>query len=92
MGVVLIICPQSGKEVTTGIEIDGASFSQLPDVIVRSLCPDCGSHHAWWTHEARLQKSAEMVARDRAASLRRFAQVEEQNDPLPNDASAHQPP
>jgi hypothetical protein len=34
--------------------MDQKSFGQLPEILVRSHCPDCGMQHAWWTREAKL--------------------------------------
>ena len=31
MGVLKVRCPETGREVSTGIEIDSASFASLPD-------------------------------------------------------------
>jgi len=59
MGNVVIVCPHSGREISTGIEMDAESFGKLPDVAVRSRCPDCGMQHAWWTREAKLQDGGE---------------------------------
>jgi hypothetical protein len=59
MGIVIIVCPHTGRDVSTGIEIDEASFRKLPDVLVRSRCPQCGMQHAWWTREARLEAGGE---------------------------------
>jgi hypothetical protein len=56
MGVVTIRCPNTGRDVTTGIETDSASFSQLPDVLARSRCPMCELDHSWWKREARLME------------------------------------
>jgi hypothetical protein len=58
MGIVIITCPHSHEEISTGIEMDEASFSKLPDVVVRSHCPRCGMQHAWWTREAKLIEEA----------------------------------
>ena len=63
VGIVVILCPHSGQEISTGIEIDEASFRKLPDVLVRSRCPQCGMQHAWWTREAKLETSGEMALR-----------------------------
>jgi len=30
--VVMVRCPNTGRELSTGIEMDAATFSQLPDV------------------------------------------------------------
>jgi hypothetical protein len=54
MGLVVISCPHTGREVSTGIEMDEATFRQLPDVLLRTHCPHCDMQHAWWPREARL--------------------------------------
>jgi hypothetical protein len=54
MGVVTIRCPNTGRDVTTGIETDEANFQLFPDVLSRSHCPMCGLDHSWWKREARL--------------------------------------
>jgi hypothetical protein len=54
MGVIVIRCPHSGEDVSTGIEMDEASFAKLPDILVRSYCSSCDLQHAWWPRESRL--------------------------------------
>jgi hypothetical protein len=54
MCIVVITCPRTGEDISTGIEIEQESFERLPDVLVRSTCPRCGMRHAWWTREAKL--------------------------------------
>jgi hypothetical protein len=54
MGGVMISCPNTGKEISTGIETDPSSFESLPDVLTHSRCPMCGLEHAWWKGEAWL--------------------------------------
>lgn len=48
MGVVMIRCPNTGQDVTTGIDTDQATFDGLPDVLSHSRCPVCGLEHSWW--------------------------------------------
>ncbi len=54
MSLIVIRCPHTGRDFSTGIEIDRKSFDLLPEILVRSHCPDCGMQHAWWTREAKL--------------------------------------
>jgi predicted RNA-binding Zn-ribbon protein involved in translation (DUF1610 family) len=54
MGVLMLKCPQTGREFSTGIPIDDASFKRLPDTVTKVACPHCGQLHSWWTREARL--------------------------------------
>ena len=44
MGVLKVRCPETGREVSTRIEIDPESFAALPDKLPVSNCPLCGSH------------------------------------------------
>lgn len=54
MGVVVIRCPETGREFSTGILTDEHSFKVLPDVLADALCPLCGGVHSWRKPEARL--------------------------------------
>ena len=53
MGMVMIMCPSTGQEITTGIETDEETFNCLPDVETRTLCPVCGAVHSWSKQQAR---------------------------------------
>jgi hypothetical protein len=50
----MLKCPQTGREFSTGIYIDDASYKCLPDTVTKASCPHCGQLHRWWTREARL--------------------------------------
>jgi hypothetical protein len=52
MGVLMIHCPSTGREVFTGIEM--LDVDQLPPVKVKTVCPACGRIHEWTKHDARL--------------------------------------
>jgi len=54
MASVMIDCPETGREIYTGIETDEASFAKLPDVLSRMQCPVCGQEHVWTRENARL--------------------------------------
>jgi hypothetical protein len=54
MGVLMLMCPTTGREFSTGIHIEEDSFRKLPDTATKARCPHCGALHSWWTHEARL--------------------------------------
>ncbi|EJW13715.1 hypothetical protein A33M_0045 [Rhodovulum sp. PH10] len=41
--------------MSTGIEIDEATFAALPDTLILSRCPLCGLEHVWWKNEAWLE-------------------------------------
>jgi hypothetical protein len=54
MASVMIACPQTRREIYTGIETDEASFAKLPDVPSRTQCPVCGQEHVWTRQDAWL--------------------------------------
>ena len=63
MASVMIVCPETRREIYTGIETDEASFAKLPDVLSRTQCPLCGQEHAWtrqnaWLSANRLKQVA----------------------------------
>jgi hypothetical protein len=57
MPVILIECPNGGREFSTGIFIDNASFDVLRDVTARALCPYSGREHEWRKSDARLAEA-----------------------------------
>ena len=54
MASVMIDCPETGREIYTGIETDEASFAKLPDVLSRTQCSVCGQEHVWTRQDAWL--------------------------------------
>lgn len=66
MGALRIKCPNTGKEIDTGIEIDEMSFELLPDVLMHSRCSLCGLEHVWWKREASFFKVAARASRTAA--------------------------
>jgi hypothetical protein len=63
MASVMIACPQTRREIYTGIETDEASFAKLPDVPSRTRCPVCDQEHVWtkenaWLSTRRLKEVA----------------------------------
>jgi hypothetical protein len=63
MASVMILCPETRREIYTGIETDETSFAKLPDVLSRAHCPICGEEHLWtkekaWLSPTRLKQVA----------------------------------
>ena len=54
MGTLLFVCPTSGREVFTGLEIDPASFQGLSKVLAEIKCPDCDGTHNLYEVDSRL--------------------------------------
>jgi hypothetical protein len=67
MGVVMVRCPETGREISTGMRMDRSSFGRMPVFFGRTLCPICCVKH-----ELGLRKYAigvnETCGRDRGAS------------------------
>ena len=47
MSSVMIRCPNTGRAVSTAIEIEPSVFRKLPKISARMLCPACGQEHDW---------------------------------------------
>ena len=56
VGVLLIKCPVTGREFSTGIETDARSLELIPATVAQSPCPHCGNEHAWSKFDARLSE------------------------------------
>ncbi len=58
MRTILIKCPQTGRWVSTGIDIDAGAFARIPDVVATMRCPECGGEHAWSKKNAMISPLA----------------------------------
>jgi len=54
MSMIMIRCPATGSEISTGIECEDDDFTKLPFVITQTICPSCGREHSWPKSEAWL--------------------------------------
>ena len=54
VSVVMVRCPNTGRVLSTGIEMDAATFEELPDIRSQIMCPVCKLDHLWSTREAWL--------------------------------------
>jgi hypothetical protein len=52
MGAVMIRCPETGRDIPTGIVTDRESFEATPVFFARVLCPICRTQHEWFAQEA----------------------------------------
>ena len=55
MGIVMIRCPATSHDVSTGIET--SDVDELPTVKAKMVCPACGRVHDWTKHDAWLADS-----------------------------------
>ena len=61
MSIVMVRRPTTGRELSTGVEMDVATFEQLPDIRSQLDCPICRTQHTWSTREAWLGNPAPSV-------------------------------
>jgi hypothetical protein len=45
MGVLVLKCPTTGREFSTGIHVEEDSLGRLPDTVAEAQCPHCGALH-----------------------------------------------
>ena len=70
MSALLFVCPNSGREISTGIEIDSDSFYRgLPHVLAEIACPDCGLIHNLFEVHPRLTDEPAEHASQRTVAL-----------------------
>ena len=51
MGTVMIRCPETGHEISTGMQADGESFRTAPVFFARAYCPICRTEHEWFAKD-----------------------------------------
>src|SRR4051794_34894064 len=52
--IVMVRCPTTGRELSTGIQMDATTFEKLPDIRSQIRCPICKVDHVWSTRDAWL--------------------------------------
>ena len=45
MGTLIFVCPTTGHQVSTGVELDRTSFKSLPRTQTAIFCPRCHEKH-----------------------------------------------
>ena len=54
VAMLVIRCPETDREVPTGIVTDLARFERLGEGYATLLCPHCDQHHQWSRRDAYL--------------------------------------
>jgi hypothetical protein len=73
MGTLVFVCPTTGHEVSTGVEVDRSSFKSLPRTKTAIFCPRCRKNHklsliwAWLANEMR--EASDNPSTKRVASM-----------------------
>jgi hypothetical protein len=52
MGVLMIRCPETGREIPAGIDVDHSSFRSSAVFFSRSYCTFCRTEHEWFARDA----------------------------------------
>ncbi len=58
MATVFMTCASCDKEINTHIEMDAATFMQLPLIESEMVCAKCGARNFWDKAKARLADRA----------------------------------
>ena len=61
MGSLMVRCPRTGQDFSSGIETDRLSFELMPAFRATIRCPLCGVDHDWskidaWVREGELAR------------------------------------
>ena len=54
MGVLVIKCPNTGRQFSTGIHVDKETLARVPQEFTHTRCPHCNLRHSWLPREAQL--------------------------------------
>jgi hypothetical protein len=71
MGIVMVKCPETGRDIPTGIVTDRKSFDAAPVFFARVYCPICRTEHEWFAKEAWVCEAGgapAIISQRRAAS------------------------
>ena len=81
MGTVMVKCPQTGHDISTGIVADRASFNATPVFFARVDRPVCRIEHEWFAKEAWVRESEFLVPPQWAADANVIAARVEAGQP-----------
>lgn len=56
MGIVMIRCPQTGRDIRTGMTADRNTFDATPVFFARAYCPFCRTEHEWFAQQAWIRE------------------------------------
>ncbi len=67
MGILMIKCPATGRDIATGIEADRRSFACTAVFFSRTYCPFCRINHEWFAKQAWVREPNPVVEREAVA-------------------------
>jgi hypothetical protein len=59
MGALFFVCPATGREIASGLELDPQSYESLPNGATEIRCPECQRTHQLSEVHARLGSDGE---------------------------------
>ena len=62
MGIVMIRCPVTGREIPTGIKTDRPTFECSAVFFAQSFCQFCRTEHQWFAKDAWVEESPASAA------------------------------
>jgi hypothetical protein len=62
MSALIFTCPQTSRDIMSGINTDLASLSQVQQLPVSLFCPHCGKVHRLCAKDGRLADSPPLTA------------------------------
>jgi hypothetical protein len=68
MGAVMIKCPQTGRDIATGMVADRERFRTMPVFFGQTYCPLCRTEHEWFAQEAWVCEAEPQQRRRSAAA------------------------
>jgi hypothetical protein len=69
MADILVLCPKTGREVSTGLKTEWVMFETLPGIQMPLTCPACDGTHNWRPKDAWISNrngAAETVTPEKA--------------------------
>ena len=69
MNEIMIRCPVTGKELSTGIFSDPGSFALTSFFVSQVHCPICGVEHSWSKSDAWLKNEETELHQNEAGRL-----------------------
>jgi len=57
MGVVMIMCPETRRAISTGLAADHDSYGRTPVFFARTFCPFCRTSHEWFAKQAWVRET-----------------------------------
>jgi len=64
VGTIVIRCPKTQREISTGMEADWRAFRSVPVFFSRTFCPICRTNHEWFAKDAWVRDNVRPTRKD----------------------------